>query len=227
MLGPIVNTVTIVICALIGTFLIKNIPERFDEIIRKGIGLSLLYLGIKGALENQNVLLLILSIVFGSIIGELIDFDKGMNRIGEWAEAKIGLSTGNFSKGFVMASLLFCTGSMAIVGSLNSGLAGNHEMLFAKSILDGIISIVFASSLGIGVLFSAVPVFLYEGIITLGASFVKDWLTPEIITEMSAVGSLLICAIGLNFLEIKQLKVANMIPAIFIPWVYIGITSLL
>ena len=227
MLGPIVNAITIVICALIGTFLIKNIPERFDEIIRKGIGLSLLYLGIKGALENQNVLLLILSIVIGSIIGELLDFDKGMNKIGEWAEAKVGLSTGNFSKGFVMASLLFCTGSMAIVGSLNSGLAGNHEMLFAKSILDGIISIVFASTLGIGVAFSAVPVLLYEGIITAGATFVKDWLTPEIITEMSAVGSLLICALGLNFLEVKQIKVANMIPAIFIPWLYIGITSML
>jgi hypothetical protein len=227
MLGPIVNAITIVICALVGTFLIKNIPERFDEIIRKGIGLSLLYLGIKGAFENQNVLLLILSIVIGSIIGELLDFDKGMNKIGEWAEAKVGLSSGNFSKGFVMASLLFCTGSMAIVGSLNSGLAGNHEMLFAKSILDGIISIVFASSLGIGVMFSAIPVLLYEGIITLGATFVKDWLTPEIITEMSAVGSLLICALGLNFLEVKQIKVANMIPAIFIPWVYLGLMSLL
>jgi hypothetical protein len=227
MLGPIVNAITIVICALVGTFLIKNIPERFDEIIRKGIGLSLLYLGIKGAFENQNVLLLILSIVIGSIIGELLDFDKGMNKIGEWAEAKVGLSSGNFSKGFVMASLLFCTGSMAIVGSLNSGLAGNHEMLFAKSILDGIISIVFASSLGIGVMFSAIPVLIYEGIITLGATFVKDWLTPEIITEMSAVGSLLICALGLNFLEVKQIKVANMIPAIFIPWVYLGLMSLL
>lgn len=227
MLGPIVNAITIVICALIGTFLIKNIPERFDEIIRKGIGLSLLYLGIKGAFENQNVLLLILSIVIGSIIGELLDFDKGMNKIGDWAEAKAGLSKGNFSKGFVMASLLFCTGSMAIVGSLNSGLAGNHEMLFAKSILDGIISIVFASTLGIGVMFSAIPVLLYEGIITLGATFVKDWLTPEIISEMSAVGSLLICALGLNFLEVKQIKVANMIPAIFIPWIYIGVMSLL
>jgi uncharacterized protein len=227
MLGPIVNAIAIIICALIGTFLIKDIPERFDEIIRKGIGLSLIYLGIKGALENQNVLLLILSMVIGSVIGELLDFDKGMTKIGEWAEAKVGLSKGNFSKGFVMASLLFCTGSMAIVGSLNSGLAGNHEMLFAKSILDGIISIVFASTLGIGVAFSAIPVFLYEGIITAGATFVKDWLTPEIITEMSAVGSLLICALGLNFLELKQIKVANMIPAIFIPWLYIGITSLL
>ncbi|MEI8216666.1 MAG: DUF554 domain-containing protein [Eubacteriales bacterium] len=226
MLGPIVNAITIIICALVGTFLIKNIPERFDEIIRKGIGICLLYMGIKGAMENQRVMLLILSIVIGSIIGEMIDFDKGMNKIGEWAESKIGLSQGKFSKGFVMASLLFCTGSMAIVGSLNSGLSGNYEMLFAKSILDGVISIVFGSTLGIGVAFSAVPVFLYEGIMTLGASFVKDWLTPEIIREMSAVGSLLICALGLNFLEIRQIKVANMIPAIFIPWIYIGITSM-
>lgn len=226
MLGPIVNATAIIICALIGTFLIKNIPDRFDEIVRKGIGVCLLYLGIKGALENERVLLLILSIVIGSVIGELIDIDKGMYVLGEWAESKIGFSKGNFAKGFVMASLLFCTGSMAIVGSLNSGLSGNHEMLFAKSILDGIISIVFSSTMGIGVAFSAIPVLIYEGIITLSASFVKDWLTPEIIREMSAVGSLLICALGLNFFEIKQIKVANMIPAIFIPWIYIGISSM-
>jgi uncharacterized membrane protein YqgA involved in biofilm formation len=112
---------------------------------------------------------------------------------------------------------------MSIVGAMQSGLQGNHEMLFAKSILDGSISIVFASAMGIGVAFSAVPVFLYEGGIALGAGFAKDWLTPEIVTEMSAAGSLIILAIGLNFLEIKKIKVANMMPAIFMPWLLIGI----
>ncbi len=226
MLGPLVNALAIVVCGLIGTFIIRGIPERYDEIIKKAIGLAIFYIGIKGALANERVILLIMSLVIGSIIGELINIDKGMNNLGKMAEKKMGFEEGKFAKGFILASLLFCTGSMAIVGSLNSGLSGNHEMLFAKSALDGVTSIIFASSMGIGVAFSAVPVFLYEGAITLGASFVKDWLTPDIIREMSAVGSLLIAALGFNFLEIKQIKVANMIPAIFIPWIYIGLESL-
>ncbi|NLY71948.1 MAG: DUF554 domain-containing protein [Clostridiales bacterium] len=227
MLGPIVNALAIVICSLLGRFLLKGIPDRFDEIIKKAIGLSVMYIGISGALENQRVMILILSLVIGSAIGELINIDKGMNFIGNWAERKLGLGNSNFSKGFVSASILYCTGSMAIVGAMNSGLMGNHEMLFAKSILDGVISIVFASSMGLGVAFSAIPVLLYEGAIALGASFVKDWMTAEIITEMSAVGSLLIAAIGLNFLIVRQIIVANMIPAIFMPWLFIAIETAL
>ena len=161
--------------------------------------------------------MLIVSMVVGSVLGELIDIDRGMNKIGNWAEKKLGMGGSSFSKGFVNASILFCTGSMAIVGSMNSGLSGDYNMLFAKSILDGVISIVFASSLGIGVAFSAVPVFIYEGAIVLGAGLVKGYMTPEIITEMSAVGSLLIAAIGFNFVLPKQIKVANMILRSFFP----------
>ncbi len=223
MLGPTVNGIVIVICALVGKFLIKGLPSRFEDIIKKAIGLSVMYIGISGAMENKRVMLLIISLVLGSFIGEWIDIDRGMNQLGKWAELKLGFREGNFAKGFVSASILFCTGSMAIVGAMQSGLQGNHEMLFAKSILDGIISIVFASTMGIGVAFSAVPVFLYEGGIALGAGYIKDMLTPEIITEMSAVGSLLIAALGLNFLEVREIKVANMIPAIFLPWLYLSI----
>ena len=222
MLGTIVNAAAIVFCSLVGTFLIKGIPERFDSIIKKALGLSILYLGISGALENQRVMLLIMSLVAGSILGELLDIDRAMNRLGSWAEARMGLGEGTFAKGFITATLLYCPGSMAIVGSIQSGLSQDHEMLFAKSILDGITSFVLSSTLGIGVLFSALPVFLYQGAITLSASFVSVWLTPEIITEMSAVGSLLVAAIALNFLEVKAIKVANMIPAIFVPWIYIA-----
>lgn len=173
-------------------------------------------------MDNERVMLLIFSMVIGSAIGEVLDIDKAMNNLGMWTEKRIGMKEGNFAKGFVSASILFCTGSMAIVGGLNSGLMGNHEMLFAKSILDGVISIVFASSMGLGVAFSAVPVLLYEGGIALGANFVKELMTPEIISEMSAVGSLLIAAIGFNFLVERQIKVANMIPAIFLPWLFIA-----
>ncbi|MEL7655521.1 MAG: DUF554 domain-containing protein, partial [Bacillota bacterium] len=229
MLGPVVNGVAIVICALIGIFVgrvFKNgVPVRFEEIIKKAIGLSIMYIGISGAMENKRVMMLIISMVAGSIIGEWINIDKGMNSFGLWAERKFGFGEGNFAKGFVTASILYCTGSMAIVGAMNSGLQGNHEMLFAKSILDGVIGIVFASTMGIGVAFSAIPVFLYEGAIALGAGYIKDMLTTEIITEMSAVGSLLIAALGFNFLEIKEIKVANMIPAIFLPWLFIAVET--
>ncbi|MDR0569969.1 MAG: DUF554 domain-containing protein [Clostridiales Family XIII bacterium] len=227
MIGAAVNAATIAVCGLLGMFLLKNIPGRFEDIITKALGLSVIFVGIKGALDNQRMILLILSLVVGSVIGELFDIDKAMTDVGAWAERKFGFSEGNFSKGFVNASILFCTGSMAIVGAMQSGLQGNHETLFAKSILDGSISVIFASTMGVGVIFSALPVLIYEGGIALAAGLAKTFLTTEIITEMSAVGSLIVAAIGFNFLEIKKIKVANMIPAIFIPWLCIGAEGLI
>jgi uncharacterized membrane protein YqgA involved in biofilm formation len=226
MLGPLVNAIVVIVCGLIGCFVIKGIPLRFEEIIKKAIGLSVMFVGIKGAFDNQMVLLLIFSMVIGAVIGEGINIDKQMNRLGVWAERKMGFGGGSFSKGFVSASILFCTGSMAIVGSMQSGLQGNHEILYAKSILDGAISIVFGASMGIGVVFSAIPVLVYEAAIALAALGIKDMLSPEIIREMSAVGSLLVAAIGFNFLEVKEIKVANLVPAIFIPWIYLGLKGL-
>lgn len=227
LIGPAVNGAAILGCALTGRFVLKGLPARYEEIINKALALAIVFIGISGSLQNERVMLLIVSLVLGSVIGEWIDIDKRMQQIGDWAEKAMGFGEGDFSKGFVSASILFCTGSMAIVGGMNSGLSGNHEMLFAKAILDGVISIVFASSMGIGVAFSALPVFLYEGLIALGAGLVKGWMTPEIITEMSAVGSLVIAGIGFNFLEIKPIKVANMIPAIFLPWLIIAIENAL
>ena len=176
-----------------------------------------------------------MSIVIGSIIGELIDIDKWMNRFGLWAERRLGMDRGSphtgrgghsFSKGFVSASILFCTGSMAIVGSLQSGLQGNHELMFTKSILDGCMSLIFGASFGIGVAFSAISVFVYQGSITLASQAISGFLTADIIREMSAVGSLVITGIGCNFLGIKEIKVANMIPAIFIPWIWLTLAAL-
>jgi hypothetical protein len=231
MLGPTVNAIVIVVCALIGCFLVRGIPSRFEEIIKKAIGLSILFIGIKGALDSQRILLLIMSMVLGASLGEFIGIDNLMNRLGLWVEAKLGLKGDtegrSFSKGFVTTSILFCTGSMAIVGSMQSGLLGNHEILFAKSILDGAISIVFGASMGIGVLFSAIPVFLYQSGIVLASMAIKDLLTEDIIREMSSVGSLLVAAIGCNFLGLKEIKIANFIPAIFIPLVYMLIGGLL
>jgi len=230
-LGPTVNAIVVVICGLIGCFLVKGIPSRFEEIIKKAIGLSIIFVGIKGAFENERVLLLIMSMVFGAAIGELINIDALMNRLGLWAERRMGLDGANgdrsFSKGFTTASILFCSGSMAIVGSMQSGLTGNHEILFAKSIIDGAVSIVFGASMGIGVAFSAIPVFLYQAGIALAAMAVRDFLTPDIIREMSAVGSLVVAAIGFNFLGVKEIKVANFIPAIFIPLIFLTLEGIL
>jgi uncharacterized membrane protein YqgA involved in biofilm formation len=234
MTGPLVNALVIIVCSLAGCFLVRGIPERFEELLKKAIGLSIIFVGIKGAMDNEHILLLIMSMVAGALIGEFIDIDKWMNRLGLWAEQKInmgkpagetdaGKTKRSFSKGFVSASIIFCTGSMAIVGSMQSGLQGNHETLFAKSILDGSISLVFGASMGIGVAFSAIPVLLYQGLIVLASQAIRDWLTPEIIREMSAVGSLLIAGIGFNFLGIKEIKVANLIPAIFIPWLWLAL----
>ncbi|MDR0447270.1 MAG: DUF554 domain-containing protein [Treponema sp.] len=237
MLGPIVNALTVVICSLVGCFLIRGIPERFEEILIKGLGLVTIYIGIRGTLENQRPLLLIMSIVAGALLGELIDIDKWMNLLGQWAEQKLYRQTSqtvsgkkSFAKGFVTASILYCTGSMAIVGSMQSGLLGDHTMLFTKSILDGTVSSVFGASLGIGVLFSAIPVFLYQGGIALLSMAIKDFLTQEIIIEMSAVGNLLVMAIGINFVclpEEKKIKIANLLPAVFIPWAYMAAENIL
>ena len=231
MLGPAVNAIVIVIFGLAGCFLVKGIPPRFEEILKKAIGLSIIFVGIRGALENERVLLLIMSMVLGTAIGELINIDAFMNRMGLWAERRLGMgaekSGRSFSRGFVTASILFCSGSMAIVGSMQSGLAGNHEILFAKSVLDGAISIVFGASMGIGVAFSSIPVFIYQAGIALISMAVRDFLTPDIIREMSAVGSLVVAAIGFNFLGVKEIKVANFIPAIFIPFVFLTIEGLL
>ncbi|NLL82321.1 MAG: DUF554 domain-containing protein [Tissierellia bacterium] len=227
MLGTIVNVITIIIGTFLGIILKKGIKDKYKNTIMDGIGLSVSIIGITGAIETNNIILVIISVVIGSIIGEMIDIDLRLDNLGHTMESKFGKGDSNFSKGFVTASLIYLIGAMAVVGSLESGLTGNHETLFAKSILDGIMSIVLGSTLGIGVAFSTIPVFIYQGAITLLASSVKDLLTPAAVTEMSAVGGILILAIGLNQLGLKKIKVANMLPAIFIPILYYGILNIM
>lgn len=220
MLGTIVNSAAIIIGSILGILLNKGIKEEYKNTIMDGVALTVILIGIMGALDTESLILMIISIVVGSIIGETLRIEKRLDNLGSALEKKFGKGNSNFSKGFVTASLVFCVGAMAIVGALESGLQGNHNTLFAKSILDGISSIIFASTLGIGVGFSAIVVFLYQGIITLLASSVRGLMTPEVINEMSAVGGLLISAIGINILGLKKIKVGNMLPAIFIPLLY-------
>lgn len=220
MLGTIVNTIAVVIGAAIGMLVKKGIPERLSDTMMKGIGLCTLFLGISGSLKGQNSLILIISMVVGALIGEGIDLDAKLNRFGSWIESKFKSKDGekiSIAEGFVSASLLFCVGAMAIVGSLQSGLQGDHEMLFNKSMLDFVSSIIFASTMGVGVMLSAAFVFVYQGAITLAAQWVAPFLTDTIIAEMTCVGSVIIIGIALNLLGITKLKVMNYVPAIFIP----------
>ncbi len=220
MLGTVVNAAAIIVGSLLGFIFRRGIPQRYTNTVMSGIALSVLLIGIMGAIETQQILLLIFSLVIGSIIGEFLKIEEQLEKLGKWAGDKVGNYRGNFARGFVTSSLLFCVGSMAIIGALESGLTGNHDKLFAKSVLDGITSIIFASTMGIGVIFSSISVFIYQGLITITAGFVKELLTEDVIREMSAIGGILIMALGFNMLEFKKIKAGNMLPAIFIPLIY-------
>jgi uncharacterized membrane protein YqgA involved in biofilm formation len=173
-----------------------------------------------GAIKTSDMLLVICSVVIGGIIGELINIDKGLKKLGDYIETKLNGRGGKISEGFVTASLVYCVGAMAIMGSLESGLKGDHGILFTKAMLDGISSVMFTSTLGIGVALSAVSVFLYQGLITLAASSLQGILTTQVITEVSAVGSLLIMGLGFNMMGAVKIKVANLLPGILIPIIY-------
>ena len=234
-LGVIVNGLVIVgasfAALILKKFIMKfdknNKVEKISDTIMSGLALCILYMGISGALECQHVLICIISMVVGGLIGELIDIDKGLNSLGDKIEEKLNKGKTDVSKekvsisqGFVSASLLFCVGAMAVVGALNSGLFGNNDTLFAKSALDGVSSFLFSLTMGIGVLLSAVAVFLYEGIIACGAFLLKGVLSTAVITEMNAVGSLLILALGINMILKANIKVANLLPAMFVPIIF-------
>lgn len=219
MLGTLVNAAAIVAGGGIGLVLRGGIPSRYSTTVMQALSLSVMLIGISNAFKTQQILLVIICLAAGSVLGEWLRIEDRLESAGNWVQSHFSAGDG-FSRGFVTTSLIFCVGALAIVGSLESGLASDHRTLFAKSLLDGIASIVFASTMGSGVLFSSVSVLLYQGAITLSASFVSRFLTPEVIAEMSAVGGLLIAGIGFNMLEVKRIKVGNMLPAIFLPVVY-------
>ena len=236
LIGSIVNVAAILAGSTVGLLLRWGIRrfsalvstgsgqlgERLQSIIMQGLALCTTCMGISGSLKGQNSLIMILSMVIGALIGELLDLDGAMNRIGDWVQKKMSQfgpedETSTIAEGFVTASLLYCVGAMSIVGALNSGLMGDHDMLFAKSLLDGTASIIFTVSLGVGVPLSAIAVFCYQVPITLAASVLSPFLGESVIAEMTCVGSLLILAISLNMLGITKIKVMNLIPAIFLP----------
>lgn len=219
MLAVLINAGAVIVGSLIGLVFKKGIPEKYADVIMKGIGLCTIYIGITGAMKGNNVLILILAIVIGGAIGTKMDIDKGINSLGQYVESKAkktGDGSTSIAQGFVTASLLFCIGAMAIVGSLNAGISGDYEMLLTKSVMDFVSSAVLAVSLGVGVLFSAGFVLVFQGLIVILAQFLEPVLVDATIAEMTAAGSLIIMALGLNILDITKLKVANYLPALVI-----------
>lgn len=227
MLGTIVNAVAIIAGGLVGMMFKGGIPEKYDKTIMHAISLAVLVIGIKGALKSDDLLIIIFSLALGSLLGELMHIEDGLERVGRILEKKFSKKDdgGGFYQGFITSTLIFCVGSMAIVGSLESGLTGNHQTLFAKSALDGITSIILGSSFGMGVIFSSVPILLYQGAITMAAVFVKPFLLPDVVSQMSSVGGVLIMAIGINLLGAAKIRIGSMLPAIFLPMLWYIITS--
>lgn len=228
MIATLVNCGVIIVGCIIGLFIKGGIPERFNKIIMNGLALCAMFIGFSGALEGNNTIITIVSMAVGALIGELINIDKWLNKLGETIQKKLDKGNGKESRiaeGFVNASLLFCVGAMSIVGALQAGLAGNYDTIYAKTVLDGVSSIIFSASMGIGVIFSSVTVLLYQGGITLCASFLSGILSQAVIAEMTAVGSLMIVGLGLNLLDVTDIKIANLLPGILVP-VVLGLVGL-
>jgi uncharacterized protein len=212
--GTIVNAVAILAGSGIGLAAGSRLPERLQRIITTGLGLSTLLIGVQMALKVQNILVVIASMVLGGVAGELLDIEGALERVGEQLKSWSRSGSGTFVIGYVTASLVFCVGPMTIVGSLQEGISGNADLLYTKSLLDGAASVAFASSLGIGVSFAAVTVVLLQGTLTLLGAKLAFLLRPEVLSELTATGGLLIVAIGLFLLDIKRLPVANLLPAL-------------
>lgn len=227
-LGTIVNTAAIIVGGIIGMLLGKKLPLRLQDTLMKGVGVCVLFLGIAGALEkmlivadgalsSQGSMMLIASVSVGAVIGELIDIDGKMERFGVWLRSKSG-SDGDtrFVDGFVTASLTVCIGAMAVVGAIQDGIGRDPSTLIAKAVLDFIIVLIMASTMGKGCLFSAIPVFLLQGSVTLLSTLIAPVLTEPALSNLSLVGSVLIFCVGLNLVGGKKVKVANLLPAIVV-----------
>ena len=220
--GTIVNSLAIILGSIIGYTTKRFVSEETGKTIIQSISLAVILIGLRSAFKSapDDLLLIIICLAIGTITGELLQIQSRLEQFGYFLEKKFSKKEGSIAKAFITASLVYCVGSMAIVGAMESGLSGNHQTLYAKALLDGITSIVFASSLGIGVIFSSIAVFIYQGSITIGVSFLKPYLVENIINQMTSIGGLLILAIGLNLLLDKKINVGNMLPAIFMPLFY-------
>ena len=236
-LGTVINVLAVILGSGIGIAIKRGMTQRFQDILMQACGISTIFIGAAGALcglmfigengvlETQNTMLVIFSMVLGGLAGELLDIEKWMERMGQSLRDLLGGEGGTgggrrFVDGFVTSSLVICVGAMAIVGSIQDGLTGDHSMLFSKAVLDFIIVMVFASTFGAGVAFSAIPLGIYQGSITLFASLIASFLDQSLISSLSCIGSILIFCVGINIAFGNRIKTGNLLPAILIPIIY-------
>ncbi|MCD4724574.1 MAG: DUF554 domain-containing protein [Bacteroidales bacterium] len=215
-MGTLINVAAVIIGSLIGLLINRKLPARIITIIFQVLGLFTLVLGISMSLKTEHYLVVIGSLVVGAVIGEFIDLDKYMKRWSEKLKQKLRMGNDKFSDGMITAFLLYCMGAMTIMGAIEEGVEGSYDILLMKSLMDGVSSIALASGMGIGVMFSSIPLLLYQGGLTLFSSFIGERLTDVIVNDLSATGGILLIGLGINILEIKQLKILNMIPALVV-----------
>ncbi len=235
MIGTIVNCIAIIVGSLLGILFARKISEDLSDVIRSAAGIVTLIIGMQMALQVQNVIYLALALIIGGILGSWWDVDGKILALGHFLERRFGTASrtavateaaaqgtpgdGNnsrFAYAFLNSSVLFCVGAMAIVGSFKAGTEGDYTMLYTKSVLDGFMSIVFAAAMGIGTAFSALSILVYQGLLTLGSQYIKQWVSPQMITELTATGGALILMIAINLLRLRSLKTANYLPAIVV-----------
>ncbi len=219
--GTIFNSIAVILGSILGLTIGKFIPEKLHRTIFNCLGLFTLYVGINMALNTKHSIAVLLSLVLGTITGELLGLETKLNGLGDKLKAKLKTSNEKFTEGFVTATLLFCVGSMAIVGAFEDGIRNNPEILMTKGIMDGISSILFSGSLGLGVIFSTIPMFIYQGALTFAAIWAEPFITAEMYANISGLGGLMIMGIGLNLLKLTKLNLCDMLPAL----VYIVIFS--
>jgi uncharacterized membrane protein YqgA involved in biofilm formation len=219
-LGTIINVLAVILGSFLGLCLKSRIPPKIHQRVFQGIGLATLLIGLQMALKVENLILLIFSILFGAIVGEALDLEKRLDSLAEILKKKLKSQSSSFTQGLITAFLIFCIGSLTILGALDEGIRGDHTLLLAKSTLDGFTSIALAATYGLGVMFSVIPMLIYQGTITLLARQFQNLFTPILINQLTAVGGILILGLGLNLLEIKQIKITNMLPALLFVFVF-------
>lgn len=218
--GTLVNGAAVIVCAILGTFIGDRLPRRICDTVVKGLSLCIIYIGIDGALSGENTLIAIISTALGAVIGEAVDIDKYLNKFGGFIQDKLSKNgKSRIADGFVTVTLLICVGAWAITGAMDAGLRGDHSSFYAKAVVDGVSTLILATTLGIGTALGGIALILYQGALTLLSTVIEPMLTQSVINELTCVGSLLIIAIGLNMLGLTKIKVVNLLPAVFIPFI--------
>ena len=216
MIGTLVNTAAVIVGGAIGLLLKKNMPQRITTIYFQAVGLFTLAIGISMVVKMDHILIVVASMALGSLLGEWLNIEAGAEKLSEYLKNKFRIGSDKFSEGLITAFLLFCIGSMTILGTIQEGTGGSSDLLFTKSLMDFFSAILLASAFGFGVIISAVPLFIFQAILTLIAMYAGRFFTPEIIQGLTSVGGILLIGLGINILEIKKLRIMNMLPALVV-----------